>query len=163
MIFHWRCLIFALIQKQKQPDSGKLVTSTTDCNLYLSELHWIRKINWSWRNQTSTKNYTKQGEIVSLALSDKLLKNCVRVTNKHFSSDTKFPRWVSAIEESVKSRAFTKDFVLMKCHLGLLGKKIAVWAWLTSPLHNQEKILQLINYIQICLQEKNSVFVMYSQ
>ena len=70
--------------------------------------------------------HTKQGEIVSLELSDKLLKKCARVTNKHCASGTKFPIWISDIEESVKSRAFTKDFVVMKWHLDLLGKKIAV-------------------------------------
>ena len=150
MIFHWHCLIVALIQKQKH-------------NLIVENLLPLQQINWSWRNQTSTKNYTKQGEIVSLELSDKLLKECARVTNKHCASGTKFPIWISDIEESVKSRAFTKDFVVMKWHLDLLGKKIAVWTLLTSPLHNQEKILQFITYIQICLQEKTSVFVMYSQ
>ena len=51
------------------------------------------------------------------------------LTNKHCASDLKFPKWVRDIEESVKSRAFTKDFVVMKRHLGLLGllgKKIRV-------------------------------------
>ena len=36
------------------------------------------------------------------------------LTNKHCASDLKFLKWVSDIEESVKSRAFTKDFVVMK-------------------------------------------------
>ena len=48
------------------------------------------------------------------------------MTNKHCASDTKFPKSVGDIEESVKSRAFTKDFVVMNWHLGLLGKSIAV-------------------------------------
>ena len=36
------------------------------------------------------------------------------LTSKHCTSDLKFPEWVSDIEESVKSRAFTKDFVVIK-------------------------------------------------
>ena len=46
--------------------------------------------------------------------------------NKHCTSDVKFTKWVGDIEESVKSRAFTKDFLVMKWHLGLLGKKTAM-------------------------------------
>ena len=76
------------------------------------------------------------------------------MTNKHCASDVKFPKWVDDIEESVKSKAFTKDFVVMKWHLGLLGKKIVVWAWLTSPLQNQGKIFQSKTCFQKCLQQK---------
>ena len=66
------------------------------------------------KNHQSTRNYTKQADIASLVLSNKLLKKCVMLTNKHCASDLKFPKWVSDIEESVKSRAFTKDFVVKK-------------------------------------------------
>ena len=45
---------------------------------------------------------------------------------KHCVSDVKFAKWVTHIGESVKNRAFTKDFVVMKWHLGLLGKSIGV-------------------------------------
>ena len=63
------------------------------------------------------------------------MKKCARVTNKHCASGTKFPIWISDIEESVKSRAFTKDFVVMKWHLDLLGKKIAYLSF-TQPRKN---------------------------
>ena len=92
-----------------------------------------------------------------LLISDTIL------TNKHCTSDVKFPKWVGDIEESVKSRAFTKDFVVMKLHLGLLGKKTGMSTWLTFPLQNQEKNFQLITYFQKYLQQKTSIFVIYIQ
>ena len=45
---------------------------------------------------------------------------------KHCVSDVKFAKWVTHIGGSVKNRAFTKYFVVMKWHLGLLGKNIGV-------------------------------------
>lgn len=54
------------------------------------------------------------------------MKKYVRVTCKHCAFDVKFPKWVSEIEESVKGKAFTKDSVVMKWRLGLLGKKFGV-------------------------------------
>ena len=45
------------------------------------------------------------------------------MTCKHCAFDVKFPKWFSEIVESAKSKAFTKDSVVMKWRLGLLGKK----------------------------------------
>ena len=46
----------------------------------------------------------------------------------------KLPKLVGEIEESVKSRAIAKYFVVMKWHLATLDKKNGVSAWVTSPL-----------------------------
>ena len=48
------------------------------------------------------------------------------MTCKHCAFDIKFPTWVGKIEESVKSKTFNKDSVVMKWRLGFLAKKIGV-------------------------------------